>query len=313
MEPELFRHVVGGYGLFGVILAAELEVVPNDIYRSERALIGYKEFPATFAKIQADPSIGLMYAHLSTAPGSLLDEALVYTYHKVDDKGLERAPLTEVGSTKMRRLTINLSKRGPVFASLKWWMEKNIEHRFESCTVTRAQAQGMARPASSRAMIRCTIASPICATISRARPTSSTNISCRATSSSPSSTGCARCSARTGPISSMPRSGVVDTAENALSYAPRPAFSVVLYLSQATDKAGNAAMAKLTSDLIDLAARHGGRFFLPYQPPLHAAQLERSYPEIRAFFAAKKRWDPEERFSNGWYARYAPALSAPSS
>src|SRR5829696_549199 len=31
-NDALFRHVVGGYGLFGVILSAELEVVPNDIY-----------------------------------------------------------------------------------------------------------------------------------------------------------------------------------------------------------------------------------------------------------------------------------------
>ena len=25
--------------------------------------------------------------------------------------------------------------------------------------------------------------------------------------------------------------------------------------------------------------------------------------------AAKRRWDPEGRFSNRWYARYAPALT----
>ena len=36
-EPELFALAVGGYGLFGVILSAELDVVPNDIYASQRA------------------------------------------------------------------------------------------------------------------------------------------------------------------------------------------------------------------------------------------------------------------------------------
>jgi FAD/FMN-containing dehydrogenase len=38
-NPELFRHVVGGYGLFGIVLEAELEVVPNAIYRSQRQVI----------------------------------------------------------------------------------------------------------------------------------------------------------------------------------------------------------------------------------------------------------------------------------
>jgi FAD/FMN-containing dehydrogenase len=53
VEPELFAHAVGGYGLFGVILSAELDVVPNDVYASERALIRYDEFPATFARLAA--------------------------------------------------------------------------------------------------------------------------------------------------------------------------------------------------------------------------------------------------------------------
>ena len=126
-----------------------------------------------------------------------------------------------------------------------------------------------------------------------------------------SSTTCGPCSGRR--TSNLVNASIraVDAEHNALSYAPAPAFSVVLYLNQSTDAEGTARMARLTSDLIDLAARHGGRFFLPYQLHYSAAQLERAYPEIRAFFAAKRRWDPEGRFSNSWYARYAPAFTPP--
>jgi FAD/FMN-containing dehydrogenase len=100
----------------------------------------------------------------------------------------------------------------------------------------------------------------------------------------------------------------VGQEHNALTYAPRPAFSVVLYLNQRTDSAGNAKMARLTRDLIDLTLANGGRFFLPYQLHYSPEQLERSYPEIRSFFAAKRKWDPDGRFSNSWYERYAPLL-----
>ena len=124
-NPELFDLIVGGYGLFGIILSAELDVVPNAIYRSERELIATRDLPAKLAKIIADPSIGLMYTHISTAPGSLLDEALIYTYRKTDEAGAERAPLKDVGSVKMRRLTVNLAKRSTAFRSFKWWAEKN--------------------------------------------------------------------------------------------------------------------------------------------------------------------------------------------
>lgn len=312
-NADLFRHVVGGYGLFGVLLSAELEVVPNDVYRSERAMIDYRDYPKTFAAIEADPAIGLTYTHLSTAPGTLLEEALVYSYRKVEeDQALARAPLTEVSSTKLRRLTVNLSKRNDLFKSAKWWAEKNIEHRMESCTITRAQAMGDGEAClvsrndpmhDSVAYLRDALPDETdilheyfvprgrvlpfidgLRTIFRARNANLVNASIRA----------------------------VAVEDNALSYSPRPAFSVVLYLNQRTDAAGTEAMAKLTSDIIDLCHREGGRFFLPYQLHYSAAQLKRSYPEIGAFFAEKRRWDPDGLFSNSWYARYAPAFTAPA-
>jgi FAD/FMN-containing dehydrogenase len=80
----------------------------------------------------------------------------------------------------------------------------------------------------------------------------------------------------------------------------------VLYFNQRTDAEASAKMARLTGDLIDLTHENGGRFFLPYQLHYSPEQLGRSYPEISAFFAAKRKWDPDGRFSNTWYARYAP-------
>ena len=71
---------------------------------------------------------------------------------------------------------------------------------------------------------------------------------------------------------------VVGQEDNRLSYAPEPAYSVVLYFNQRTDADGNARMARLTSDLIDLTHAQGGRFFLPYQLHYSPEQLERSYP-----------------------------------
>jgi len=309
-NEALFRHVVGGYGLFGVILSAVLEVVPNDVYRSERALIDYRAFPATFAKIAADPTVGLSYVHLSTAPKTLLQEALVYEYRRMpEDQSLPRAALSEVASTKVRRLTVNLAKKNAMFKALKWWSEKNIEHRLESCTVTRAQAQGQGEaclvarndpmhdsvaylfndlPGETDILHEYFVPRDRIVpfidgmrTIFRAQDANVVNASIRA----------------------------VGVEDNALSYAPAPAFSIVLYLNQPTTDEGTERMRRLTSDLIDLTAREGGRFFLPYQLHYTPEQLARSYPEIGAFFAAKRDWDPDGLFSNTWYARYAPSFA----
>src|SRR5262249_39645440 len=50
---ELFDHVVGGYGLFGIVLDADLDIADNAIYQSERAIIRYTDFPAVFGRIAA--------------------------------------------------------------------------------------------------------------------------------------------------------------------------------------------------------------------------------------------------------------------
>jgi FAD/FMN-containing dehydrogenase len=52
----------------------------------------------------------------------------------------------------------------------------------------------------------------------------------------------------------------------------------------------------------------GGSFFLTYHRYADSAVMERAYPNIRAFFAAKKRFDPQERFQSNWYRHYRAAF-----
>ena len=308
-NPDLFRHVVGGYGLFGIMLSAELDVVPNRIYRSERSLVGYRAFPALFETIERDPAIELTYTHLSTAPGSFLDEALVYRYRRVDDeRGLVRAPLGEVASTKLRRLTVNLAKRGDWLSSLKWWSEKHLEHRLEACTVTRAQAMG---DGEACLVSRNDPMHDSVAYLSNALPKETDILHEYFVPRErlvPFIDGLRRVFEAQDLRLLNASVRAVGVEDNALSYAPKPAFSVVLYVNQSTNAQGNAAMAKLTRSLIDLTIAHGGRFFLPYQLHYTPKQLQASYPEIGTFFAAKQRWDPDGLFRNGWYDRYAPAV-----
>jgi FAD/FMN-containing dehydrogenase len=307
-NADLFRLVVGGYGLFGVILSAELDVVPNDILASERQLVSMADLPERLKQAIADPGIGLMYTHLSTAPGSLLNEALVYSYRRVDAPGAKRAPLGDVGWVNMRRLALNLAKKSPLFQRLKWWSEQHLEHRFEACTVTRAQAM--------RSGEACLVSrnDPMHDSVPYLKNALKNDTDILQEYFIPRE----RLLPFIDELREIVRRDhanllnasvrVVGEERNLLTYAPAPAYAVVLYFNQRTDADGNMRMARLTGDLIDLTNRVGGRFFLPYQLHYSPERLEHSYPEIRAFFAEKRKWDPEGRFSNTWYDRYAPTL-----
>jgi FAD/FMN-containing dehydrogenase len=302
-NTELFRHVVGGYGLFAVILSATLDVIDNAIYRTSRKVIRSDAFPAYFAtEIEPNKDLGLFYGHLSTAPGNFLEDMIVYRYDKVADQPpADLAPLDEPSGVKLKRIIMNLAKYGGLFQELKWFSEKNLEPEFESCTVPRtaALAEGEACLVSRNNPMHDSVPylfndlageTDILHEYFIPRPAYDDFIS-----------GAREILTRQ-PLPVLNASiRVVHEEDVALTYAPGPAFSLVLYVNQGADEAGNAEMRKLTRAMIDLTLKRGGRFFLPYQLHYTAAQLVQSYPELPAFLAAKKEFDPGERFTSTFY------------
>jgi hypothetical protein len=62
---------------------------------------------------------------------------------------------------------------------------------------------------------------------------------------------------------------------------------------------------KSTNTNANITIAHKGRFFLPYQLHYSKEQLQQSYPQISDFFAAKRKYDPGELFTNTFYQKYA--------
>ena len=305
-NPELFNLVVGGYGLFGVILDVDLEIVDNDVYQTERQVVSYKDFPEIFEnEILPDPNLGLFYGHLSTAPASLLDEMIFYKYTKVDIGEAEVPPLGEVSGIKLRRFVFNFSKLGAIPMDIKWYLEKNVEPMLESCTVvprTQAMAEGEACFVSRNEPMHDSVA------YIRNDLKNETDILHEyfipRDQFIPFVDGLRRIvqDHNVNLLNASVR--VIHPESNFLTYAPAEMYSIVLYINQPTTPEGNEKMGAVTRELIDLTADVNGRFFLPYQLHYTPEQLQRSYPMIGDFFAAKKTYDPEGLFTNTLYEKY---------
>lgn len=309
-NAELFNLVVGGYGLFGVILDVDLEIVANDIYQTERQVVSYQDFPAIFeSEILPDPNLGLFYGHLSTARGSLLDEMIFYKYTKVDISEAEVPALGEVSSTKLRRFVLNFSKKGATAMSIKWFLEKYVEPKMESCTVvsrTQAMGDGEACFVSRNEPMHDSVA------YTRNSLKNETDILHEyfipRDQFIPFVDGL-RQIVRDHDVNLLNASvRVIHPESNFLNYAPAEMYSIVLYINQPTTPEGNEKMGVVTRELIDLTAQVNGRFFLPYQLHYTPEQLQRSYPMIDDFFAAKKVHDPDGLFTNTWYEKYSKSF-----
>lgn len=311
-NPALFDLVVGGYGLFGVILDAELEVTENAVYRTGRQMVDYRDFPEIFeSELAPNPDLGLFYGHLSTAPQSLLREMILYTYETQTVPDAEIPPLGEIGNTRLRRFLLNFAKVGDLPKRLKWFAETRLEPRLEACSVvSRAQAMQAAEA--------CLVSrnEPMHDSVKYLRNNLGGETDILQEYFIPRDQFQAfvdglRQVVTTQAVTLLNASvRVVHEESNFLNYAPFDGFAVVLYVNQATTSEGNDAMRRVTEALIDLTAQLGGRFFLPYQLHYSAAQLERAYPEIRAFFAAKRKYDPGQVLTNTFYEKYAPTLAS---
>jgi len=306
---ELFNLVVGGYGLFGVILDVELEVTENVVYESERRYIDYAEFPKIFEReLLPDTELGLFYGHLSTAKISLLKDMILYVYTQVNVPNAVISPLKDESNIRLVRFMLNLSKQGDIPMDIKWLVEKYVGPIVQPCTVTRNQAMK-----NGEACL-----------VSRNDPMHESGLYLRNDLKNDtdilheyfipraqfiSFVDSLRQVVQENDVTLLNASvRVVHHEQNILNYAPTDMYSIVLYINQPTTPEGNETMGIVTRELIDLTVSLGGRFYLPYQLHYTPEQLQKSYPEIRAFFEAKKRYDPDHLFTNTFYEKYSKLI-----
>jgi FAD/FMN-containing dehydrogenase/uncharacterized membrane protein YhaH (DUF805 family)/SAM-dependent methyltransferase len=94
-----------------------------------------------------------------------------------------------------------------------------------------------------------------------------------------------------------------------MAWARGETFAFVMYYKQGTTPADCARVAVWTRELVDAAIEAGGTYYLPYQPHATPEQFHRAYPRAVELFGLKRRLDPGFRFRNVlWEAYYAPWL-----
>lgn len=97
---------------------------------------------------------------------------------------------------------------------------------------------------------------------------------------------------------------IPQNTESVLSYAKKESFSLVFYINILNTEGGLEYAQKWTQKLIDLALFYEGTYYLPYQLFGSESQFNRAYPNLETFKELKKRYDPQNRFSNCLLTKY---------
>ena len=79
-NDELFRLVIGGYGLFGVILDVDVEMVDNVMLAPTFARVPATRLAERFVAVAREPGVRMAYGRLSVAAKGFLEDGFVVSY-----------------------------------------------------------------------------------------------------------------------------------------------------------------------------------------------------------------------------------------
>ncbi len=302
-NAELFRHVLGGYGLFGVILDVDLDIVDNEMYDLKTLYMNYTDFPKYYqTSIENSRDVGLVFGRLSVSPRSFLRETAVHAYMKTPFNGA-LPPLKPATHNTLDRLVIDFSKIGGLGRWTRWTLEKYVEPRLHEC-ISRNQA--MNQKEACLVSRNEEMYDDMAYLKNRLPDTDILQEYFIPYDRMPEFVDGLRdvVTRNQANLLNVTIRTVHQDTVTALPYARENMFGFVLYFNVRFNDRDNEILQKTTADLIDVAQRADGTYYLPYQLFYSREQLRKCYPQIDDFFAAKRKYDPSGLFSNKFYEKY---------
>jgi len=295
-DPNLFRLVIGGYGLFGIVTRVRLRVRPRT---KVRRVVAVGETGTIIERFNERIRSGFIYGDYQFATDdtrdSFLRRGVFSCYEPVDpDTPLTLNPtrfnpedwarLTFYSHTHKRRAFSVYSERYLKTSGQIYWADSqlsaayvdNYHDALDEATRARAKATEMIteiyveRPRlaafmdDARRMLRERKANVIYGTVRL----------------------------------------IEQDDETFLAWARKPYACVIFNLHVVHTPEAIESAAEAFRALIDLGIQHGGSYYLTYHRWARRDQVERCYPQMPEFLSLKKRHDPGELFQSSWYRHY---------
>jgi FAD/FMN-containing dehydrogenase len=288
-HADLFRHVLGGYGLFGIITQATLEVVEDEHYTIQRVAITPAEYWEVFKRLTANADNGMAYGRINVAPLGFLESGRVNVLRPAAGDGAPKV-ISSGPMETLKRLIFRGSVGSSFGKQLREWGEslggettggwrsviqsepaaKFGSHEADSSEILHEYFVPVERLGDFVQAMRPLLQD-------KKHPVDLLNITLR---------------------------DVKPDTDTALPYAREHIIGLVMLFHLPLGPESDENMKHFTQNMIDAVLTTGGTYYLPYR--LHATreQFKAAYPQSAAFFAEKQRLDPKGVFTNAFYQTY---------
>jgi decaprenylphospho-beta-D-ribofuranose 2-oxidase len=296
---ELFYYVIGGQGLFGIILEAELQLTDDRLYIEETMRIPTSEIATFFRNVKKhQPSVELIMTRPSVAPKQFLRDGLITTWRRAESEHAD-VPVQQLGEEKnvaRDRLIYNLSRRYAWGKSMRSYLEGAV-----------GTPVGKTRLISRNNAMRPPI-TPLKMLINSSKKHSDHTQEFFVPLS------------KFDDFMEMARKILLNRHTNVMGVTIRfigkqsdpflnytkesDCVATMFHVNHPLSEKGRAHATRTIRELIDAAIACEGCSYLTYALQPTKKQLHTMYPNIDRFFAAKKKYDPTELFTTNFYSRY---------
>jgi FAD/FMN-containing dehydrogenase len=292
-NAELFGLAMGGYGLVGIILDLEVEMVENLWLRPTYELMPAESIAAKFYAATRDPAVKMMYGRLNVARQAFFSEALMVTYRSEPAPASGLPPVSRGGGfmTSFSRDLYRAQTGWETMKNLRWFAETVANPLLSSGLATRSNLMNEpvvnleARDRSRTDILHEYFVAPDrfndflqgCSRIIPKAKSEFLNVTLRY---------------------------VAKDDTSVLAFAQTDRIAAVMSFSQAMTPEGEVDMLTTTEALIEMIGAIGGSFYLPYRLHARSDQIDRIYPRAGHFVERKKHYDPALVFRNLMWDTY---------
>ncbi|MFC7685488.1 FAD-binding protein [Ureibacillus sp. GCM10028918] len=294
-NSKLFPLIIGGYGLFGIILDVTLHLTDDELYQIRSRSITYQDYPNYFInEVKQNDEIRMHIARLSVAPETLLREMYVTDYELAENQESLASYLELKRDTLAapQKFMLGLSRYNDWGKNLLWDLQNKMYVGQDGNYITRnntmrGDSKFMEYDNPSKTEILQEYFVPIdeftsylddLRSVLEKEELNLLNITVRY---------------------------VNEDEEAVLSYAKEEMFALVLLINHGKSKKEIERTEKVIQKMIDVALQHNGSYYLPYYSYPTQAQMDKAYPRNKEFFELKKQYDPNEVFMNLFYKEYS--------
>jgi len=295
-NDDLFRLVVGGYGLFGVIVSATLRLVPRHKIQRVVEIIDIESLPSLFEqRIKAGHIYGDFQFAIDENSSDFLRKGVFSTYKPVSNnaeiienkKELSKDDWSNLvflaHTDKSRAFELYakhyLSTSGQIYWSDTHQLSIYLDNYHDFVIKKLADHEKGTEIITEIYVPRNTLL-PFIEKVREYFRANKVNLIY-------------------GTIRLIQKD-----EESFLAWAKEPWVCIVFNLHTRHTPEGIEHSAKVFRHLIDLSINFGGTYSLTYHKLATKQQIENCYPQFQKFLELKKRYDPKDIFQSDWYRHY---------